>query len=133
MWHRSAIVPTIVHGRRARHQPARASGARPAGSAAARRPATAVAERPAPAPPDRKLDKLPPFKVLLHNDDENSMEHVVQSVVELTPLTIERSVQVMLEAHDSGVALLLVTHKERAELYCEQFRSKKLIVTMEEA
>jgi len=29
--------------------------------------------------------------------------------VELTPLTIERSVQVMLEAHDSGVALLLLT------------------------
>ncbi|MFY7897085.1 MAG: ATP-dependent Clp protease adaptor ClpS [Phycisphaerales bacterium] len=96
-------------------------------------PATAVAERPAPALPDRKLDKLPPFKVLLHNDDENSMEHVVQTVVELTPLTIERSVQVMLEAHDSGVALLLVTHKERAELYCEQFRSKKLVVSMEEA
>lgn len=96
-------------------------------------PATAVAERPAPAPPDRKLDKLPPFKVLLHNDDDNSMEHVVQSVVELTPLTIERSVEVTLEAHKTGVALLLVTHKERAELYCEQFRSKKLIVTMEEA
>ena len=96
-------------------------------------PATAVAERPAPAPPDRKLDKLPPFKVLLHNDDVSSMEHVVQSVVELTPLTIERSVQAMLEAHKSGVALLLVTHKERAELYCEQFRTKKLIVTMEEA
>jgi ATP-dependent Clp protease adapter protein ClpS len=57
----------------------------------------------------------------------------VQSVVELTPLTIERSVQAMLEAHKSGVALLLVTHKERAELYCEQFRTKKLIVTMEEA
>jgi ATP-dependent Clp protease adaptor protein ClpS len=96
-------------------------------------PATAVAERPAPAPPERKVDKLPPFKVLLHNDDDNSMEHVVQTVVELTPLTIERSVLVMLEAHKTGVALLLVTHKERAELYCEQFRSKKLIVTMEEA
>jgi hypothetical protein len=27
----------------------------------------------------------------------------------------------------------VVTHKERAELYCEQFRSKKLVVSMEEA
>jgi ATP-dependent Clp protease adapter protein ClpS len=40
---------------------------------------------------------------------------------------------VTIEAHETGVALLLVTHKERAELYCEQFRSKSLKVTMEEA
>jgi ATP-dependent Clp protease adaptor protein ClpS len=96
-------------------------------------PATAVADRPAPAPPDRKLDKLPPFKVLLHNDDVNSVEHVIKSVVQITPLSIEQSVKVTIEAHETGVALLLVTHKERAELYCEQFQSKSLKVTMEEA
>ena len=30
------------------------------------------------------------------------------------------------EAHETGVALLLVTHKERAELYQDQFESKGL-------
>jgi ATP-dependent Clp protease adaptor protein ClpS len=33
----------------------------------------------------------------------------------------------------SGVALVLVTHKERAELYVEQFASKRLTVTIEPA
>ena len=33
----------------------------------------------------------------------------------------------------TGVALLLTTHKERAELYQEQFQSKGLTVTIEPA
>ena len=37
----------------------------------------------------------------------------------------------MLEAHKSGVALLLVTHKERAELYLDQFQSMGLSVSIE--
>ncbi|MBS0189530.1 MAG: ATP-dependent Clp protease adaptor ClpS [Phycisphaerales bacterium] len=89
----------------------------------------AVAERPAPT--RGPVDMLPPFKVLLHNDDVNSLEHVVETIVELTPLDHNRAVHTSLEAHVSGVALLLVTHKERAELYKDQFESKKLTVTIE--
>lgn len=74
---------------------------------------------------------LPPFKVLLHDDPVNDMLHVVESIMELTPLTAEESVERMLEAHNSGVALLLMTHQERAELYCEQFATFKLTVTTE--
>lgn len=74
---------------------------------------------------------LPPFKVLLHNDNVSDMLHVVDVVFRLTPLTVDEAVECMLEAHQSGVALLLVTHKERAELYCEQFATFKLSVTME--
>jgi len=39
----------------------------------------------------------------------------------------------MTEAHKTGVALLLVTHKERAELYAEQFATFKITVTIEPA
>jgi hypothetical protein len=35
------------------------------------------------------------------------------------------------EADKTGVALLLTTHKERAELYKDQFESKGLTVTIE--
>ena len=35
------------------------------------------------------------------------------------------------EADKTGVALLLVTHQERAELYKDQFTSKGLTVTIE--
>jgi ATP-dependent Clp protease adaptor protein ClpS len=43
----------------------------------------------------------------------------------------QRAAAVMLEAHRTGVALVLVTHLERAELYVDQFRSKKIRVTIE--
>jgi ATP-dependent Clp protease adaptor protein ClpS len=83
------------------------------------------------APKHKPPGMLPPWKVLLHNDDKNSMDFVVLSIVELTPLNEQDAVQRMLEAHKTGVALLLVTHKERAELYKDQFASKGLTVTIE--
>lgn len=86
-----------------------------------------------PAPSEPKVDRLPPFKVLLHNDDHNDMVYVVETLMELTPLEPQHAAQVMLEAHKSGVALVLVTHRERAELYHDQFQSKGIKVTIEAA
>ena len=90
--------------------------------------------------PEKKKQpkKQPPglltlWKVLLHNDDKNDMGFVIVSIVELTPLNEQEALVRMLEAHKTGVALLLVTHKERAELYQEQFQSKGLTVTIEPA
>jgi ATP-dependent Clp protease adaptor protein ClpS len=77
------------------------------------------------------VDQLPPFRVLLHNDDVNTIDHVVDSIVELTPLDHGRAVEVTLEAQQSGAALVLVTHQERAELYRDQFVSKSLTVSIE--
>lgn len=80
-----------------------------------------------------KLEELPPYRVLLHNDDTSDFVHVIETLVDLTPLTPQRATSVMMEAHKSGVALVLLTHKERAELYVDQFRSKLLKVTIEPA
>jgi ATP-dependent Clp protease adapter protein ClpS len=71
--------------------------------------------------------------VLLHNDDKNEMLFVVRTVMELTPLNEQEAEIRTVEAHKTGVALLLTTHKERAELYQEQFTSKGLTVTIEPA
>lgn len=90
-----------------------------------------VANAPTVTPVKPVLDQLPPYRVLLHNDDVNNDVFVVSSLVELTPLPRERAVEVMREAHKTGVALVVVTHKERAELYKDQFTSKKLTVTIE--
>ncbi|MFQ6049269.1 MAG: ATP-dependent Clp protease adaptor ClpS [Phycisphaerae bacterium] len=81
--------------------------------------------------PRRKPRQLPPYKLLLHNDDVNEMTYVVQVIRKLTPLSLPEAVQKMLEAHHTGVAVLLVTHKERAELYVEQFASCGLTATAE--
>lgn len=94
-------------------------------------PSTAVKERPKSSPP--RVDKLPPFRVLLHNDDINEIGYVLETVVELTPLNKDQAVLATIEAHKAGVSLLLVTHKERAELYRDQFESKFLTVTIEPA
>lgn len=79
------------------------------------------------------VDQLPPYRVLLHNDDHNDMLYVVETLCDLTPLNPHRATTITMEAHSTGVALVLVTHRERAELYVEQFRSKRLNVTIEPA
>ena len=83
------------------------------------------------APKKKPPGMLPPWKVLLHNDDKNEMGFVVRTIVELTPLDEQAAKQRMMEADQTGVALLLTTHKERAELYKDQFESKGLTVTIE--
>ena len=78
-----------------------------------------------------RSNKLPPWSVLLHNDDVNLMDYVVKTIRELTSLTYVDAVGRMAEAHQEGVALLLVTHLEHAELLAEQFTSKSLSVSIE--
>lgn len=89
--------------------------------------ATKTRQQPKPPQP------LPPWKVLLHNDDKNTVDHVISSIVELTPLNEQDALDRTKEAHETGVSLLLVTHRERAELYLEQFQTKTLSVTIEPA
>ena len=95
------------------------------GTATAQRPKT----RPKQKPP--KLDRMPQWKVLLHNDDVNDVMFVVKAIIELVHVQREEAMLRMLEAHETGVALLLTTHRERAELIQDQFTSKQLTVTIE--
>ena len=85
------------------------------------------------APKNKPPQMLPPWKVLLHNDDKNDMPFVVHTIMELTTLKEQDAKLRTKEAHETGVALLLTTHKERAELYKDQFESKGLVVTIEPA
>ena len=99
------------------------------GGAAVAKPKSSRKASPKKKPPQ----PLPPWKVLLHNDDKNAFDFVIKTICELTPLKEQDAVIRTKEAHDTGVALLLTTHKERAELYQEQFQSKGLITTIEPA
>ena len=82
-----------------------------------------------PAAP--KVGRLPPWKVLLHNDDVNDEHYVVETIQELTTLNRHEAMQRMLDAQKTGTTLLLTTNREHAELLAEQFTSKKLTVTIE--
>ena len=86
-----------------------------------------------PVPVRRPPRQLPPWKVLLHNDDKSEMLYVVETIQMITPLTEQEAILRMKEAHDTGVALLLTTHRERAELYADQFATRNITVTIEPA
>lgn len=90
---------------------------------------SAVATKVMPKRPTRKA--LPPWQVLLHNDNVNDIVFVADTIIELTTLNREDAVLRTLEAHQRGLALLLTTHREHAELLQEQFTSKRLSVTIE--
>src|SRR5947208_12875970 len=58
---------------------------------------------------------LPPYRVLLHNDDYNTMDHVVRALVESVPkLSVREAGRIMLEAHLRGIAQVIVCPKEQA-------------------
>ncbi|MDA0301220.1 MAG: ATP-dependent Clp protease adaptor ClpS [Chloroflexi bacterium] len=74
---------------------------------------------------------LPPATVVLHNDDVNSMDHVVQSLLDSVPeLEPERAVEVMLAAHEHGEADVIACPLERAELYRDRLERHGLTATI---
>lgn len=78
----------------------------------------------------RKL--APRYRVLLHNDDYNPMEHVVQVLMTTVPsLTQPQAVDIMMEAHTNGLALVITCAQEHAEFYSETLKNHGLSSTIE--
>ncbi|NJL01612.1 MAG: ATP-dependent Clp protease adapter ClpS [Spirulinaceae cyanobacterium RM2_2_10] len=74
----------------------------------------------------------PRYRVLLHNDDFNSMEYVVQTLMKtVAGLTQPQAVSIMMEAHNSGIALVITCALEHAEFYCETLCNHGLTSTIE--
>ncbi|HEY8476660.1 MAG TPA: ATP-dependent Clp protease adaptor ClpS [Chloroflexota bacterium] len=82
----------------------------------------------------RRTDILPPYKVLLHNDDVNTMDHVVRALLRSVPgLDLQRATTIMLEAHFHGVAVVTICPLELAELYRDRLEGHGLTSTVERA
>ncbi|MFM9267916.1 ATP-dependent Clp protease adapter ClpS [Tychonema sp. BBK16] len=78
----------------------------------------------------RKL--APRYRVLLHNDDFNPMEYVVQTLIQTVPsLTQPQAVNIMMEAHTNGLGLVIVCALEHAEFYCETLNNHGLMSSIE--
>lgn len=56
---------------------------------------------------------------------------IVRTIMELTRFCRAEATHKMWEAHHLGRSVLLITYKERAELYAEQFSERGLLVTIE--
>jgi len=75
---------------------------------------------------------LSPYKVLIHNDDYNEMNYVVFALLHsVNSLSIEEAERIMLTAHLTGQAVVVVCPKEAAEYYQERLLSYNLTATIE--
>ena len=75
---------------------------------------------------------LPPYKVILHDDDVNDMLYVVFALLQaVNNLSQQEAEQIMLTAHLSGSAIVIVCPKEVAEYYQERLLSYNLTATIE--
>ena len=75
---------------------------------------------------------LPPYKVVLFNDDYNQMEYVVMVLLHLiNHLTQPEAEEIMLKAHLTGSAVVIVCPKESAEYYQERLSGYGLTATIE--
>jgi ATP-dependent Clp protease adaptor protein ClpS len=74
---------------------------------------------------------IPLYRVLLHNDDHNSMDHVVKSLMQVFKFELKECERIMMEAHQNGMALCTVEPLETAEHHRDQLNSFSLLATIE--
>src|SRR6476469_7215929 len=67
--------------------------------------------------------RQPPYAVILHNDDVNGMDFVIAVLRKVFGYTVEKCVELMLEAHEKGKSAVWIGALEVAELKADQIRS----------
>lgn len=75
---------------------------------------------------------FPPYKVILYNDDYNDMDFVVAVLLRtINNLSQTHAEYIMLTAHLTGSAVVVVCPKEIAEYYQERLLGYGLTATIE--
>jgi ATP-dependent Clp protease adaptor protein ClpS len=69
---------------------------------------------------ESRTERQPPYAVILHNDDINGMPWVVLVLRKVFGYTVERCVELMIEAHEKGRSVVWVGAMEVAELKADQ-------------
>ena len=67
--------------------------------------------------------RQPPYHVIILNDEEHTFEYVIELLVKIFghPLTLAETLT--WRVHNTGRAIVMTTHKELAELKCDQVLS----------
>lgn len=83
---------------------------------------------------DRRQALLPPYAVILHNDDVHAMVEVIQALRRSIPgISTMKATRIMLEAHNSGQAVVIICPLEQAEYYQQRLQTYGLTVTVRSA
>ncbi len=72
---------------------------------------------------DTRTQRQPPYAVVLHNDDVNTMDFVILVLRKVFGYTVEKCFELMLEAHEKGRSVVWVGPLEVAELKADQIHS----------
>ena len=72
---------------------------------------------------ETRTRQVPPYNVVIENDDYHSFEFVVEALSKALGYAKERAFQLMLQAHNSGRAVVWTGPKEVAELKAERIRT----------
>jgi ATP-dependent Clp protease adaptor protein ClpS len=72
---------------------------------------------------DTRTRRIPPYNLILANDDDHSMEFVVGVLRKILGISAEQAMTLMMEAHTSGRAIIWTGPKEVAELKAEQMHT----------
>ena len=90
-----------------------------------------------PSPPRTRGDArptsrsaLPPWAVVLHDDDVNEMGHVWEILCKVTSLGLPGAFVVMMQAHRAGESIVVRTHREHGELLTERLVEQGLCASM---
>ncbi|MFB6284109.1 MAG: ATP-dependent Clp protease adapter ClpS [Halobacteria archaeon] len=73
----------------------------------------------------------PNYKVLIHNDPYNHVEYVTQVLMQVVGIGRMKAEKAMLEAHNTGVGLVITCPEEHAEAYSQQINEKGITSTIE--
>lgn len=73
---------------------------------------------------EKRVAPQPPWKVLLHNDNHHSMNHVVNALCKAVPgMDPAEATRIMLGAHQNGIGLVRVCPKEQAEYFRDRIQT----------
>lgn len=78
------------------------------------------------------IELIPQYRVLLHNDDVNTMHFVVACLIKVFGFNESQAFAVMYEAHLKEVALCITEPFEIAELHRDRLIAFGLLSTIEE-
>ena len=69
---------------------------------------------------ERKTEGLPPYNVVLHDDEDHSYEYVILMLKKVFGHPVKRGYEMAVEVDTKGRVVVLTTHLEEAELKQDQ-------------
>jgi ATP-dependent Clp protease adaptor protein ClpS len=72
---------------------------------------------------ETRTERQPPYAVILHNDDVNTMVFVIEVLQKVFRYTVERCYRLMMEAHEKGRCVVWIGAREVAEFKADQIHS----------